>query len=201
MCLAVVVVAGASLFCSAPARAVPVVSLWDDGTLNGWTSANGSWGRWEVPTTGGNPGGYVRFYDLNSTYAADELHAPARYLGDMRPLVGNSRFEWDMLAGRTAAVGLVITLQGSGERAIYRSALPGLTWSHATVDLKQASWTVSQGTWDGLMANVTGMSIMGDVCLGHPGVELALDNFVMVPEPASLVLLACGGLALVRRRT
>ena len=196
--LAVVVVLGAA---SAPAA--PILSTWDDGTMNGWTFTGVSYGYWQVALTGGNPNGWVQFYDTNSTYTADTLHAPASYLGSYQPYLADGWLEWDMLSGRAAAIGTTATLAGPGGRAIYRSPVPGLAWSHVKVELKPQYWTVSQGTWAGLMASVTDLNIVGDVVTGHGSVELGLDNFALVtPEPISLTLLAAGlaGACIRRRR-
>jgi hypothetical protein len=193
--LAVVTVLG-----SASAQAVPIVSTWDDGTLNGWTFTGVSYGYWQVALSGGNPGGWAQFYDTSSTYTADTLHAPASYLGNLQPYLASGWLEWDMLSGRTASIGTTVTLAGPGGRAIYRSPVPGLTWSHVQVGLQPQYWTVSQGTWAGLMANVTDLNIVGDVVTGEGSVELGLDNFTLAtPEPASLALLCLGGVALLRR--
>lgn len=184
----------------APVSAAVVgTTTWDDGTMGGWTHHANSYGYWEVSTSGGNPGGFVQFYDMTTNYTADQIHAPAAYLGDLGA-IANGRFEWDMSAGRAAAIGPRITMKGPGTLAFYEPEIPGTAWSHAGVDLVESAWVVSQGTWASLMANVTDIVIQGDICVSHPGVELKLDNFALTPEPATIFFLAISGLWFVRRR-
>ncbi len=183
------------------ALAAPVISTWDSGTLEGWTFSGVSYGYWEAAPLGGDPGGWARFVDTSSAYTADKLHAPAAYLGDYQPYLDGGWLEWDQNTGKAAAIGPSITLVGPGGRAFYDAPVPGLTWSHVKVLLAPQYWTVSQGTWAGLMANVTDLNVVGDVASGSGTVELGLDNFALaVPEPATLAIVLLGGAALLRRR-
>ncbi len=188
------------LAAAVPTLAVPIVTTWDSGTLEGWTFTGVAYGYWQVAPTGGNPAGWAQFYDTNSTYTADTLHAPAAYLGNYQPYLGGW-LEWDQTTGKPAAIGPSITLVGPGGRAFYDAPVPGSTWSHVKVFLAPQYWTVSQGTWAGLMANVTDLNIVGDIASGSGTVELGLDNFTLaLPEPATLTILLLGGATLLRRR-
>lgn len=201
----VAVVAGVILLGVASASAAPILSTWEDGTLGGWTFTPNSYGTWGVATSGGNPGGYVRFFDTNSStlYVGDTLHAPSAFLGDYSSLV-NPRLEWDMKVERTAAIGATILLSDptGSNKYMYTTPVPGTNWAHYSVPIQSENWVRSNGTWAGLMANVAIITIVGDICSGYSTTvaELCLDNVAITPEPASLALLAVTGLAMAVRR-
>lgn len=175
-----------------------VLTTWDDGTADGWTLPNNSAGRWEVVPTGGNPNGYVRFYDLQVT-TVTYLRASNAYLGDYSSLGPDARFEFDIRTESPAVVGATIYMTGPGGTYIHTTPIPSATWTHYVLPLQQSSWIYSGGSWSGLLANVTDVHILGDIATGYNQGELALDNFALVPEPVTLALLALGGLVLRRR--
>lgn len=192
--------ASAILSWTMPASASVVgVSAWDDATLDGWTFVNNSYGHWEIVTSGGNPGGYVRFVDTINGYVADDLHGPSSLQGDYGALT-NARFEFDMKSEKAAAVGAWITFSGPGGSYYYVTPVPTTSWGHYVIPLQEASWSRSSGSWSGLLANVTNFSIQGDIVSGCNQAELALDNFALTPEPATILLVALGGLWFARRR-
>lgn len=185
----------------APAAARGVVTTWDYGSLAGWTfDGSKPGGYWEVVPGGGSSGGYARFYDTSSSYTADELHAPAAYLGDYTTLGPGARFEFDFRAEKVTDFYATIILSGPSGRFVHRTTIPTTAWTHYVLPLEPESWTMSMGTWAGLLANVTDLRIAGDVVTGHGQAELALDNFALVPEPAALALLAVTAAGLLRRR-
>jgi hypothetical protein len=67
------------------------VSSTFDTDLDGWVGLDGSF---SYQSSGGNPGGYIQFYDSAGT---GFISAPAKFLGDWQPRVATG--QWGSAAG------------------------------------------------------------------------------------------------------
>ena len=189
------------LVCVFSGNAIGAVITTFDSDLEGWTSNTTTEITWTSP--GGNPDGYARFDDatINDTY----LIAPARYLGDWSGLVGTDiSYDHNVLSmtpNSPAPAAYTVKISGPGNDATWTGATapsrPG--WDTVTVPILESAWTVNSGTWAGLLADVDNLSIR----IEHwSNLDTAgVDNITLaIPEPATLSLLALGGLAMLRRR-
>jgi len=183
---------------STPAAGLTIQSSFDSG-LEGWT-ASGITISWQP--SGGNPGGYLRADDqANASY----LIAPASYLGNLSAFDGG-QLSFDQIAidldnMPIAGHGGEVTIFSGAQSATADLLTPVLTWQTGSVPLTAAAWGVSQATWTGILANVTGIHVVIDSTMGV-GTD-GFDNFTMVtPEPATALLLGAGiaGMALSGRR-
>jgi hypothetical protein len=181
---------------SRPAAGLTIQSTFDSG-LEGWTAfAIGT--SWQ--SSGGNPGGYLRGDDQpNASY----LIAPAAFLGNLSAFDGG-QLSFDHIAidldnMPIAGAGGEVTIFSGAQSATADLLTPLLTWQTGSVPLTAAAWGVSQATWTGILANVTGIHVVIDSTVGV-GTD-GFDNFTMVtPEPATALLLG-GGIAAMARST
>jgi hypothetical protein len=133
------------------------------------------------PGSGGNSGGFCQIADgTGASYA----YAPSRYLGDWSPLNGSGRLTIDVRilshGGTPVDVAEFIRLSGPGGTAVVpmpAADLPpvGRIWKTYGFPLQAASWTVTTGTWAGLLANVTECRIQMEFINGTEVV--GFDNF------------------------
>jgi hypothetical protein len=196
--LAVVVFLSCGLGAARPASGLTIQSSFDAG-LEGWTAAAVAL-SWQ--SAGGNPGGYLRGDDqANTSY----LIAPAAFLGDLSSFDGGSmafdHIAIDLDGFPIAGAGGEVTIFSGAESATADLLTPSPIWQTGSVLLTAAAWGVSQTTWTGILANVTGIHIVIDSTLGV-GTD-GFDNFTMVtPEPATALLIGVGvaGMAQHRRR-
>ncbi len=147
--------------------------------LGDWSFANT--GGASNPGSGGNSGGFCQISDgTGLSYA----FAPSRYLGVWSPLNGTGRITIDLRilssGGTTWDVPEFITLSGPGGTAIASLAatdLPpvGRVWRPYTFSLQEATWSVTSGTWVGLLANVTECRLQIEFISGTEVV--GFDNF------------------------
>lgn len=127
--------------------------------LGDWSFANT--GGTSNPGSGGNGGGFCQVSDgTGISYA----YAPARFLGNWFPLIGHAGLTIDLRrlssSGDPLVVSEFIRLSGPGGTAVV--AMPaedlppvGRVWRSYNFPLEAARWTVTAGTWDALLANVT----------------------------------------------
>ena len=177
--------------------AVALQTSFDSG-LDGWT-AFGIAISWQ--SSGGNPGGYLRGDDLAD---ASYLIAPAAFLGNLSAFDGGQmsfdHIAIDLDGFPIAGAGGEVTIFSGAQSATADLLTPSLSWQTGSVPLTAAAWGVSQATWTGILANVTAIYIVIDSTFGV-GTD-GFDNFTIVPEPATALLLGGGiaGVALFRRR-
>jgi len=178
----------------AAAITVPVTSTFDTDA-DGWTLKAGHVGTYQYVSSGGNPGGYVQYTDTGST--AGHIVAPAKFLGDWSNLDGVGTLSWDHTVVQqgtgTTSVPLRAFLIGSGglDAAYIDGGSPTIgSWTTATADIVEADWTVTSGTWAGLLANVTSLELRIEVFSGgvNPPPEIeGIDNVILtaIPLPAT----------------
>jgi DNA-binding beta-propeller fold protein YncE len=151
----------------------------DEGGYLDWTFA--STGGVSSPSTGGNSGGYLRIADGGGTSLA---FAPSRFLGDWSALDGSGRLTIDLRLFSNSAdpedVAEFIRISGPGGAASVPLAAADLPennrqWQNYEFPMDQATWTLTEGTWAGLLANVTECRITVEFVDGSEVV--GVDNF------------------------
>lgn len=161
VCAAAAVAPGAA---ADPALTFPVVS---DFTSHdeAWMPSPGLERNWIA--TGGNPGAYIQFIDHD--WGPDSTIAPPKFYGDWRPLDGSGAISFDLylIEGHVNTPVLrypLVDLVGPGGRAI--AAFDCLdssgAWRTYRAPLERARWALRQGTWEGLLADVTNLRLVVD---------------------------------------
>ncbi|USN99418.1 MAG: hypothetical protein H6810_01715 [Phycisphaeraceae bacterium] len=183
-----------------------VITDWDSGTFEGWTTTGTNGGLWTNPGTGGNPGGYLQYEDdPNGGLYPNELLAPVAYLGDYSAFEGVGYFEYDVIhlqPNLNPTDYPRIRLFGdNGEEAFSKGGfIVTDTWTSLHFDVVAADFEMVSGTWADLIDNITELRISGDNAIGS-GLEGGVDNFKLyIPAPGAASVLALAGLVSARRR-
>jgi len=163
--------------------------------LDGWTSNTPSEVTWAA--SGGNPGGYARHEDSSSE--GTFLWAPAKFLGDWSSLDGTGSLSFDHKlftsgAGVRTIAPYTVLLSGPAGAAEWTSPGPSGTppfdtpWLSFTANLVESEWTITQGSWTALLADVTQLEIIIEIIdstgPGPPWDISGLDNIVLTGEPS-----------------
>jgi hypothetical protein len=167
-------------------------------------------------STGGNPGGFIYAQDPDT--GAFGFLAPATFLGDKSAAYGQT-FSFDVAAydtpsNPTSWVGLYSDTGGPGGAAIWlardytapTSTYP--TWHSRSVVLDESDgwvdvdtgFSVSQAVFQDVLADLDAVVITTEFVEGLETDISGLDNVVMMPEPATMGLLAAGLAAVLARR-
>ena len=185
------------------ARATTVITESDFASgIDGWTG-NATWS-----STGGNSGGYAQFVSAGS--APSDIIAPAKFHGDWSALNGIGRISFDhALFALGADVGTIfpysIEIGGPGGIARWNGPTPTqpTSWLSFLAPLDETFWSVSSGTWDGLLSNVQSFRIRIELVANPSGSadQAGIDNVRVgdageIPEPASFVALSIGAFLL-----
>ena len=201
---------GSSLL-SVPASWAGIISTTFDYNLQGWSSNTPSEISWQ--STGGNPGGYIRFADSSS--AESLIYAPASYLGNWSSINGLGTISFDHkifnIGSNPTSIPYQIGISGLGGEAIWEHNNPGSStdWQTLSASITEADWTVLSGSWNSLLHDVVQLSIKIEVISnagpGSPSVfEITgIDNVQLtnpVPIPGTVWLLGSGIAGLVSSR-
>lgn len=163
---------------------VPVFSPCENETFS--ESGLGDWsfqstGGVSNPGSDGNAGGFCRVADAAGTSLA---FAPARFLGDWSSFDGSGEVTIDIrtISRGGPAVGAAEFLRLSGPGGTASVALSpadiplgAMVWKRLAYPLNPGVWTVTSGTWAGLLADVAECRIVAEWISGTEVV--GLDNF------------------------
>jgi hypothetical protein len=156
------------------------------------------------PGSGGDGGGFCQVSDASGwSYA----YAPSRFLGDWSSLDGTGSLTIDIrrlsYSGAPINIPDFIRISGPGGTAVVpllAAELPpvGRVWKAYTFPLQQSAWSVTSGTWAGLLANVTECRIAPEF---NDGTEVVgFDNFgrlsASCPEPDMPIVVQGAGVTL-----
>ncbi len=210
--LAVLAAVAALLAAAVPAAAATYLaqSAFSAGD-EGWrlTSTIGYNGPVSWSNTGGNPGGFI--YGQDPDTGAFGFLAPAKFRGPMGAAFHHELY-FDVAAyqqpeGPTSWLGISGT-NGLDLVCDYASPAAPMTWYRRTVWMNAAAgWTVvgtglaaTDAQILSVLQDLDGLAICAEFLQGLPTDVSGLDNVTLTPEPATLALVALGGLALLRRR-
>lgn len=183
-------------------------STFDTG-MEGWT-VNPSGGPGTASFTwmasGGNPGGYGRYYE--NRVGNDVAVAPAAFLGDWSALDGVGKISYDMRlhshgGGPIDYPEFVIAGPGGSARVdVGPWGGPGYSWATYSAPISASSWTLLSGTWDGLLSDVTSFTIDMDLRSGieYWNVDNVAITYIPAPGAALLGAMGLGLVGWVKRR-
>lgn len=200
------VVAACLFLASSSLASASLVSDFDDGTVQGWQNLDPNGFIVDNPGVGGNPGGFLRFTDIFSgSVDPSVVRAPAVFSGDFS---GFSSIEFDayLVAGNVQANAVRIE-STDGTIWVYRPDIVAFnTWVHHSAPINDGTgWYLSTLTAGNTpFADVkTTVKSVSVTMAGLPalGFESGIDNFTIVPEPASTsFMIVAGAVLLLRRR-
>lgn len=150
-----------------------------DANIDGWSGWGNGHLQWHP--IGGNPGGFVYFYDTEAMTGGGV--APAGFLGDLTAFRGGSlKFDlWhksDNGGGTLGTFGNVeITGAGTTLSRDIVATLPA-SWTSYSIPLTASEWGTDIATWNAVLADVTKIRIDLDA-QGDFYDEGALDNFAI----------------------
>lgn len=191
---------------SGSAGAGIVQSTFDAGD-EGWTVTGDAQGASVIPdwhSTGGNPGGYVSADDdvQGGTWY---WKAPAKFRGNHLNAYGDT-LSYDLRQSSTTSQfnNVEIHLTGGGLSLTRETSHPGTSWTPYSIALTESGWLISgvaasEAQMKQVLTNITDLQIRGEFVSGPD--TGGLDNVVMTPEPATLVLLGAAIPFLKRRRS
>ncbi len=185
--LGVMLVAGAASAASCGPEKARVVSPFTNGS-GGWGSNTPAEVAWQ--SSGGNPGGYLLFTD--ATNATTYIDAPKTYRGSYAALNGLGYITFQHKIFSESNVNgydpYEIRLYGPGGSATFTGGTPtagSTSWLTVVAPLVEADWSVTSGTWTGLLANVTDLQIDIELVSNStvPNDVEAIDNVAVVSKP------------------
>jgi hypothetical protein len=187
-------------------------SDFDDGTLQGWTyAADPGTGDIDNPGFGGNPDGYLRGRDDAPGGGGVPAQAEPAFSGDLSIYTS---IEWDAYLfpndafPPTLMQSIVIGADhptGFTSYIYTPDMIPVGEWTHVAAPIEESAWSITpwslgDATFDEVISTAAWIRVTMDVSTDSTGnYESGLDNFGLIPEPASLIVLLAG-VALIGRR-
>jgi len=180
---------------------IPAASTFDTGTDGWyWNAADDAAFSWQ--SSGGNPGGYIR-YDNNRPHNTARIYAPAEFLGDWLGMgVTNLTYEAKIFStGSVYKTGHhYMAISGPGGSAGWHGPPPDPSagWRFLNVPVTEAQWTVTSGSWTGLLSDVTQLRISTAYYNNWGPFEITgIDNVSLltgaaIPAPGALILVGIG---------
>ena len=190
---------------SGSAGAAIVQSTFDTGD-EGWTVTGDAQGASVTPdwhSTGGNPGGYVSADD-NVQGGTWYWKAPAKFRGNHLNAYGDTlSYDLRQSSLNSQFNNVEIHLTGGGLSLTRETPHPGTGWTPYSINLTESGWLIGQAApsetqMKQVLANITDLQIRGEFVSGSD--TGSLDNVVMTPEPATMILLTAAIPFLKRRR-
>ena len=149
-----------------------------DSGLDGWTLVgNGSLSH---NMTGGNPDGYAHWQDNFGPNGDGWAVAPAKFLGSWQSYTNSGVVTWDhriINPDGTTILYARAEVSGPSGAAYYQSpVLMNTNWTSFSVPLKQSSWSITSGSWAGMITNVTSFKIRLEAVWGGGYDSDGIDN-------------------------
>jgi len=182
-----------------------VVSDFDDGSLDGWQRKNdGKTGVIANPGAGGNDGGFILFTDGTSGGPAENIQAGSQFLGDWSQaltspdssFISLDAILFDPHVEQGSVDQIIVFIEGVGGSAFIDLGLPSVedSWQQFVAPLRQADWTITSGSWESLLSDISAFEIQMDWVnpagkqTGIDNISLSLDGSASVPEPGAIGL-------------
>ena len=137
---------------------------------------------WEP--TGGASGGYLKGIGTGGVW---HYVSPSAWSGDWSAYK-TLKFDIGIPSRHyadTDSAGMVVITGTNAQSMTWTGATPLWTWTHFDVSLTPASFGVDQATFDGIMANVAELRILGEFA-AVPNETVGLDNVVLTATPVTL---------------
>jgi len=162
----------------------PVSSGFEQGSYEGWTFENS--GGISLPTSGGNPGRYVRIADGTGLTQAI---APPKYLGDWHQVDETAAIMFDIkvsnFSGDFLKSDFIIKITGPGGEATMpmdSSVIEAFNhWHTLSFLIAKDKWTLASGNWESLIADIRELRLMVEYINGSEIVWF--DNFRISDSP------------------
>ncbi|MBN3034642.1 MAG: PKD domain-containing protein [Bacteroidales bacterium] len=164
-----------------------VLSDFEQGHTDGWVSEGDGDYLWEGGT--GNPGGCFRVND-DATGNMNRAYAPLKFLGDWSAATPVDTLRADIFLHKIASAyvgsNFVFRIIGPGGQAtgILNPTPPNDTWITYSLPLEESAWQLNDGTWSGLMQQVTTLIVTMEYINGDEYVRL--DNVGLSITPMNL---------------
>ncbi|HUM48266.1 MAG TPA: hypothetical protein PLD84_15150, partial [Chitinophagales bacterium] len=146
--------------------------------------------------TGGNPGGAMQVGDASNKISL--AYAPWKFRGDWSVLGENALFNFDVRVNSGSGLYMqkeyLVKISGSGGTAIIPPDYVQIAgavnqWKTFSIPVDPAAWTVTSGTWEGLLSNVQELILELEFIQGSETV--LIDNVCLISD--NLLCTADGG--------
>jgi hypothetical protein len=153
--------------------------------FDGWTFASVSSASYAE--TSGNPGGAVTIGDQSNQISLG--FAPWKFLGDWSVLGANATFQFDIRVNASASLYMnkefLVKITGSGGTAIIPPDYVEIAeaknqWKTFSFPVNPGTWTVTSGTWEGLMNGVQQLVLELEFIQG--GETVLIDNVCLITD-------------------
>lgn len=153
--------------------------------FDGWLFS--SVGSTTYSETDGNPGGVILIGDASGVVGLG--YAPWKFLGDWSVLGPEAAFHFDLRVNASASLFMekeyLVKITGPGGTAIIppdyvEIGLAKNQWKTFTFPIDESAWTVTSGTWSGLLSSVQQLVLELEFIQGSETV--LLDNICLVTD-------------------